>query len=495
MYLDLQVIINGVTYKGNVFAQNVSVPGGAFDAVNNMESVFLNPVGMLGGITAVTSGAPWQVIVRATDIAGNGVPNVGGALNQDFALVVYNAATNTLSDVPNLATNNSCQTAMDLVQFPFAFTNTLSKAVYANVQPSPSVATGGADEFFKIPQPTPGTVFNIDTFGSAFDTVLSVWEVQVLPQTILVRGDCGALTEVVANNDAAGGTNGLQSQVTFTADGSNDYFIVVEPHNDGPGGQMILNVKASQSPISVTPTNLAFGAQIEGTTSAVQTVTYNNGASVSVDILQNPTITGPNAGDFLILSQTCGFDTIAPGTNCFVVIAFAPTTAGPEQANLVFTDNATGSPRIVPLSGTGTPPAPVVCLSTFGPIVFPSQLVTTTSAVQTITILNCGSTNLNVASVSVSGFGSNDFVITQDCISGSPIASSGTCAINVAFAPQAAGTRQATLTIVDDAAGSASSAAAHARCPAPRWPRRSASAAAQLVLAPSSSAIRVPYKV
>jgi uncharacterized repeat protein (TIGR01451 family) len=451
--LDLQVIIGGVSYKGNVFAQNVSVTGGAFDSANNIESVFLNPVGMLGGIPAVTSGAPWQVIVRATDIAGNGVPNVGGPLNQDFSLVVYNVATNTLSDVPNLETNNSCQTAMVLTQFPLSFTNTLSKPTYNNVHPSPSVARGGIDEFFKIPQPTPGTIFNIDTIGSSFDTVLSVWSAQVIPQTIFVRGDCGALTEVAANNDASGGTNGLQSQLIFTADGSNDYYVIVEPHNDGPGGQMILNIKASQSPITVTPTSLEFNNQIEGTTSAVQTVTYQNGASVSVDISSNPTITGPNAGDFLILSQTCGFDTINPGTNCFVVVAFAPSTTGTEQANLVFTDNATGSPRIVPLTGFGTPAAPVVCSSTPGPLVFSSQLVTTTSAVQTITILNCGSTNLNVGTISVSGFGSNDFIVTQDCVSGSPIVPGGTCAINVLFAPQAAGNRQATLTMTDDAAG------------------------------------------
>ena len=451
--LDLQVIIGGVQYKGNVFAQNVSVPGASFDSVNNMESVFLNPIGSLGGIAAVTSGAPWQVIVRATNIAGDGVPNVGGQLNQDFALVVYNTATNTLSDVPNLKTNNSCQTALILTQFPFSFTNTLSKAVYRNVHPSPSVARGGIDEFFKIPQPTPGTVFNIDTFGSSFDTVLSVWSVQVVPQTIFVRGDCGALTEVVANNDAVGGTNGFQSQLTFTADGSNDYFIVVEPHNDGPGGRMILNVQASQSPITLTPPSLGFGSVIEGTTSAVQTVIYQNGSTVPVDITSDPIITGPNAGDFLILSQSCGFNTINPGTNCFIAIAFAPTTTGPEQATLVVADNATGSPRLVPLSGIGIPAAPVVCLSSGGPLIFPSQLVSTTGAVQSITVTDCGSTNLNVSSISVSGFGSNDFVVTSTCTNGSPIAPGGTCVINVSFAPQAAGTRQATLTMTDDSAG------------------------------------------
>ena len=231
--LDLQVIIGGVTYKGNVFAENVSVPGGAFDSVNNMQSVFLNPIGSLGGIAAVTSGAPWQVIVRAANIAGDGVPNVGSGNDQDFALVVYNAATNTLSDVPNLKTNNSCQTAINLTSFPTTFSNILSPnppASYGNVQPSPSAGLGGIDEFFKIVLPTAGTAFTIDTIGSDFNTLLSVWTVQAIPQTVFVRGECGALVELVSN------TEGLNSHVTFTADGSNDYYIVAEPLDNGPGG-------------------------------------------------------------------------------------------------------------------------------------------------------------------------------------------------------------------------------------------------------------------
>ena len=81
---------------------------------------------------------PWiQVTVRALNIARKcpaclmSVSQLGGRLQhverQDFALVVYNAATNTLSDVPNLTTNNACQTAMlNITGFPFSFTNTLS---------------------------------------------------------------------------------------------------------------------------------------------------------------------------------------------------------------------------------------------------------------------------------------------------------------------------------------------------------------------------------
>jgi hypothetical protein len=439
--LNLQVTIGGQIYKGNVFSGPNSVPNqGNFDNVNNMESVFL-PAGQTG---------TWSVIVRAVNIAGDGVPNVGNGIGQDFAMVVYNAASTNRSDVPNLATNNSCQTALVLNQFPVSFSNTLSKAVYfGNSMPSPTAGRGGVEEFFRIVQPTPGTTFTVNTQGTGFNTVLSVWNVQVLPETLFVRGNCGALTELVSTN------GGFNSQVTFTADGSNDYYIVAEPLNNGAGGNFVLNVNASVSPIVITPTGLTFGPQVILTTSGPQTVTYLDGATVPVDITQVE-ITGPNAADFSLSAQTCQDSVLSPGQNCFVSVVFTPQTGplGARQANLVFTDDATGSPRSIPLSGTATPAAPVLCLSSAsGTLSFGSQLLTTTSAVQSITITNCGSAALNISSVIVGGFASNDFSVAQTC-TGGPIAPGDTCTLNVTFHPQAAGTRNANIVIADDATGS-----------------------------------------
>ena len=79
--LDLTVTAGGQTYKGNVFSGAYSTTGGAADARNNVESVYL-PAG--------TAGA-FQVTVTATNIAGDGVPNNATPLDQDYALVVYNA--------------------------------------------------------------------------------------------------------------------------------------------------------------------------------------------------------------------------------------------------------------------------------------------------------------------------------------------------------------------------------------------------------------------
>ena len=79
--LDLEVTAGGNTYRGNVFAGGTSTTGGSADPRNNVESVFL-PAGL---------GGPFSVRVVATNVAGDGVPGVGGALDQDYALVVSNA--------------------------------------------------------------------------------------------------------------------------------------------------------------------------------------------------------------------------------------------------------------------------------------------------------------------------------------------------------------------------------------------------------------------
>ncbi|MGH9802024.1 MAG: S8 family serine peptidase, partial [Blastocatellia bacterium] len=83
--LDLEVTIGGITYKGNVFTGANSSSGGTADSKNNVESVFL-PAGTSGNYT---------VTVKATNIAGDGVPGNADTTDQDFALVVYNANGST----------------------------------------------------------------------------------------------------------------------------------------------------------------------------------------------------------------------------------------------------------------------------------------------------------------------------------------------------------------------------------------------------------------
>lgn len=85
--LDLEVTINGQVYRGNNFLGQESQPGGDVDTKNNVEAVWL-PAGTVGAFV---------VRVRASNIAGDGVPGNGDSSDQDFALVVYNGEK---KDVP-----------------------------------------------------------------------------------------------------------------------------------------------------------------------------------------------------------------------------------------------------------------------------------------------------------------------------------------------------------------------------------------------------------
>ena len=88
--LNLVVTVGGVAYKGNVFSGAYSASGGTADAKNNVESVFL-PAGATGLV---------QIAVSGYNINSDGVPNYGGSLDQDFALVVANATAYTPSNYP-----------------------------------------------------------------------------------------------------------------------------------------------------------------------------------------------------------------------------------------------------------------------------------------------------------------------------------------------------------------------------------------------------------
>jgi hypothetical protein len=78
--LDLEVTINGQLYRGNNFLNDVSRPGGEANVKDNVEGVWL-PAGTRG---------TFVIRIKATTVAGDGVPSNADSTDQDFALVVYN---------------------------------------------------------------------------------------------------------------------------------------------------------------------------------------------------------------------------------------------------------------------------------------------------------------------------------------------------------------------------------------------------------------------
>ena len=70
-----------------------------------------------------------------------------------------------------------------------------------------------------------------------------------------------------------------------------------------------------------------------------------------------------------------------------------------------------------------------------------------------MTLTNSGNASLAITTVKIGGTNASDFSKTDTCTNAT-VAASATCAISVTFAPTAAGSRTASISIADNASGS-----------------------------------------
>jgi hypothetical protein len=101
-----------------------------------------------------------------------------------------------------------------------------------------------------------------------------------------------------------------------------------------------------------TASSVAFGS-VKTHASETKTVTITNRGD---DVLSIGTlsISGSNAGDFALSSDTCSGGTVAGGSSCSVRVTFVPGQAGDVTAELSVPSNDPNSPTTVGLTGTGT---------------------------------------------------------------------------------------------------------------------------------------------
>lgn len=97
--------------------------------------------------------------------------------------------------------------------------------------------------------------------------------------------------------------------------------------------------------------------------------------------------------------------------------------------------------------------APAVSLSPTA-LSFGNQNVGTTSAVQTVTLTNTGTSALTISSIALTGTNASNFAQTNTCpISPATLATSISCTLSVTFTPSTNGAESASLGISDNAAG------------------------------------------
>lgn len=229
-------------------------------------------------------------------------------------------------------------------------------------------------------------------------------------------------------------TVGLKSgtwSVTSDASGS--------PHSVSLSGQ---GVTAPTPAVSLSPTSLIFGSQTIGTTSAPQTVTLTNSGTGTLNISAIGT-----TGDFA--KSTACPAALAPGNSCTIDVTFTPLIAGSRVGELKVFDDASGSPHVVALSGTGTSAAAPRLTLSASSLSFPDTFVGSTSAAQLVVVTNTGNAPLVIDQV---GSSQSEFTFTTNCIG--TFAPSASCDISVRFQPSATGPLSGSIEIFSNASGS-----------------------------------------
>ncbi len=106
------------------------------------------------------------------------------------------------------------------------------------------------------------------------------------------------------------------------------------------------------------PSSLKFGTQGLFLASPETLVTVTNDGT-GPETISGDGINGNNASDFTIPGGTdhCSGVTLDPGSSCTVEVTFTPSLIGNESAELAFTYDGGASTLVVPMFGTGVPPA------------------------------------------------------------------------------------------------------------------------------------------
>jgi hypothetical protein len=110
------------------------------------------------------------------------------------------------------------------------------------------------------------------------------------------------------------------------------------------------SVGVPSAQLTVSPNIVSFGDRLLGTSSATQRVTIRNIGNLPAAITS---ITA--SPDFVVSNNTCTLP-LAPTLSCFADVALRPVGFGPRSGSLFVNSNATGSPNVVNLFGTGCRP-------------------------------------------------------------------------------------------------------------------------------------------
>lgn len=193
-----------------------------------------------------------------------------------------------------------------------------------------------------------------------------------LSESVTNTGGSDVIISQVNVTGAGFGVSGINPPVTLTPGQTYTFTATFAPQSAGSASGSITVVSNASNPnltiplsgtatataqLSVNPAGLNFGNVVVGTNSQLGGQLNATGASVTVSSVVSSNSQYTVSGLSLPV-------TIPAGSYATFTVTFTPTATGLVNATLTFTSNATNSPTVQSLSGTGTaPPVHSVALS------------------------------------------------------------------------------------------------------------------------------------
>ena len=191
----------------------------------------------------------------------------------------------------------------------------------------------------------------------------------------------------------------------------------------------------------ITPDKASFQTQ-SGTQSAAVTFGVANSGGLPTGQIA-ATLTGTNADQFAITVPGC-LAPLAGASGCSLQVVCNPTSVGTKSANLTIADSS-GVAASVAAALTCVSVGPAT-LTVTGTTNLGSVLIGSTGTAQAFTVKNTGSTASGTLTITVSD---PEFVMSADTCTGTSLAAAGTCTVNVALKPAAAGSLGAILNVAN----------------------------------------------
>ncbi len=316
----------------------------------------------------------------------------------------------------------------------------------------------------------PGISFNPTNMGFAAQTVATTSGAQTITTTNTGSANLAITSIAVSGSNAgdfhtsadnctgvsvpAGGNCSLAVAFSPTAAGSRSATLTVadnapgSPHALPLSGQGVAKTLASPQVTATASGPVTVGGAIYAT-AGLSGATAPSG-TITVSLYATAACTGtPLYTSTLAATRNGNYQSGS----------YTPANAGSYRFTAAYSGDSNNNPAASACSNPGAAvtvsatPAPRATLNPQA-VAFADTTTGSSSGPQPVTISNTGSAALVVSSINTGGAQAADFAVGANGCTGAQVAPSDSCTLTVTFSPGAPGDRVASLTVVDNAAGS-----------------------------------------